>query len=104
METNFNVKKLFDDRIKDHIKMIRLACNEYQIPMFMTFAVENSPKGTKYVTEMYSAEACNRELSDDHLVKHGLVERGFEVVEPSSSEPVYEEALEDNIEQNNFDL
>lgn len=103
MEDSFNKKTIYNDKIKPLIRKIRLICDEYQVPMFMTFAVENSQKGTKYETEMHSGAACDTVLTNDRLVKHALVMKDFEVV-PSFSEPVYEEDLEESNEEDNFDL
>lgn len=103
METNFSKKTVYNDKIKTYVKKIRLVCDEYKIPMFMTFAVENTPKGTKYVTEMHSAAACNTELTNDRLVKHALVMSDFEVV-PSLSQPIYEDNLEGVNDSIDFDF
>ena len=90
----FYKKDIYESKIKDYVKKIMLMCDEYEIPMFMTFAVENTPNETVYVNEMRSAAACDALLTNDRLVKHALVMNDFEVV-PKVSLPVYEEDLED---------
>lgn len=94
IDYNFSKKDIYEGKIKDYVKKIMLMCDEYNIPMFMSFAVENTPKETVYINEMRSAAACNTSLTNDRLVKHALVMNDFEVV-PKISSPVYEEELED---------
>lgn len=90
----FSKRDIYDTKIKDHVKRILLMCDEYNIPMFMTFAVENNPQNTTYVSEMRSAAACDLVLTNDRLVKHALVMNDFEVI-PKLSAPAYETELED---------
>ena len=35
----FYKKDIYESKIKDYVKKIMLMCDEYEIPMFMTFAV-----------------------------------------------------------------
>mgnify|MGYP004463016311 FL=1 len=90
----FSKKETYDSKIKPLVKKIMLMCDEYNVPMFMTFAVKNSASGTEYVNEMRSAAACDTVLTNDRLVKLALILNDFEVVS-EISKPGYDEELED---------
>ena len=92
-EHTYSKKAIYNSKIKPLVKKIQLACDEYKLPMFMTFAVENTPNHTVYVNEMHSAAACETVLTNDRLVKHALILNDFEVV-PAIHKPLYEEELE----------
>ena len=77
-EHNYSKKAIYNSKIKPLVKKIQLACDEYKLPMFMTFAVENTPNNTVYVNEMHSAAACETVLTNDRLVKHALILNDFE--------------------------
>ena len=87
--SNFYSKnELYENRIKDYVKRILILCEEYQIPVFMTFALENTDTETVYETEMLSAAFEGKQLTDDKIAKHALVMNGFEVV-PENMSPRY---------------
>ena len=90
---SYSKRDIYDTKIKDYVKKIMLMFDEYNIPMFMTFEVENTPDKTVYVNQMRSAAACDTILANDRLVKHALVLNDFEVV-PAVSKPGYDEDLE----------
>ena len=60
-------------------------CQQYQIPMFVSIAVNDDGNETQYFNQMYSAKAHNILLSDDQIEKHVLVAGGFSVVPPRES-------------------
>lgn len=90
--TTYDKTQIYEERIKEHVKMILLLCDEYKIPAFMTFAVGNDEKGTSYVSEMMSAEVVGQHLTDDKLIDHALVMSGFKAV-VESKVPQYIETL-----------
>lgn len=91
--SDFSKKSDYDTHVKEHVKDVLLQCDRFGIPAFMTFAVENSEKGTNYITEMNSAGANGIKLKDDRIAKHALVEAGFEVV-PKQTAAAYQEVME----------
>lgn len=96
MEDNFYSKEdIYKEKIDDYVKKIRLACNEYKIPMFMSFAVENSKNNTKYITEMQSAQASGTLLTNDRLVKHAMIMQDFDVI-PHAANIVFKENVDDS--------
>ena len=84
----FDKNKEYQEHILPLVKEVLLYCDEYHIPVFMTFAVSDNGKQTEYATEMISAVAAAEKLKDDQLVKHAAVVSGFEVV-PSSDLLLY---------------
>ena len=90
---DYSRKDIYDHEIKDLVKQILLICDHHHIPVFMSFAVENSKEKTTYVNEMLSAAAEGLTLKDDKLVKHALVMDNFDVV-PKVTIPVFEEEME----------
>lgn len=89
----YSKKKEYDMEIKELVKTILLRCDKHKIPVFISLAVEDDGRDTKYVTEMLSAANLGVSLKKDNLVKFALVTSGFEVV-PERRAPVYEEELE----------
>ncbi len=92
-EMSYSRREEYDSEIKGYVKEILLLCSKYNIPVFMTFAVADTGKGTEYVTEMLSSTSEGVSLRDDHLVKHAMVTAGFEVT-PKKESPVLEEEME----------
>lgn len=90
---DYSASEEYKSEIHDLVVKVLLLCDQYKIPVFMTFAVENGLSGTRYMNEMLSPEMEGRVLTDDQIAKHALVMNGFEVV-PSITEPDFEEELE----------
>lgn len=87
----FDKNKEYQEHILPLVKEILLYCDEYHIPVFMTFAVSDNGKQTEYATEMISAVAAAEKLKDDQLVKHAAVVSGFEVVPVLGPSAIYDE-------------
>ena len=48
----FNKKDVYTDKIEPLINQLKKACNLEKMPMFITVAVQNGPKGTEYKSDM----------------------------------------------------
>lgn len=89
----YSKKKEYDREIKELVKTLLLRCDKHKIPIFISLAVEDDGRDTKYVTEMLSAANLGVSLKKDNLVKFALVTSGFDVV-PERKAPIYEQELE----------
>ncbi len=79
-EKGFNEKDDYKTKVEPLVKEILMACDQCHIPMFMTFATEDTGRDTHYETEVLSSTVENRELKNDLIRKHTLVMDGFDVV------------------------
>lgn len=90
---SFSKRQEFETDVLCHVREVLLQCDRHRIPVFMTFAVEDSEEGTKYVSDMLSSANLGVPLKDDLLVKHALIMAGFDAV-PAQKRFVYEEEQE----------
>lgn len=72
-------------KAKGRVMELLEICQQYQIPMFVSIAVDDDGNVTQYFNQMYSSKAHNILLSDDQIEKHVLVAGGFSVVPPRES-------------------
>lgn len=101
--TEYDRTKVFLEEIEALSGKLAVLCDQYQIPMFMTFAVKNDKDGTIYRSEVLSAAVEESVLMDDRIAKHVMVMNGFDVV-PRISIPSYEEELDTTIHMPAFDF
>lgn len=76
----YNKTKKYEDDILPLMKRILIYCNEYNIPMFATFAVSDDGKKTTYNTEVVTAASLGLTISEDHLVKHASILSGWDTI------------------------
>ncbi len=63
-------------QIEGKIKELLAACQVAGVPMFVSCAIANSETETTYLREVYSPQANEISLSDDHIRKHMLIASG----------------------------
>lgn len=90
---DYSKRDVYESTIREHVKKVLLLCEREGIPMFMTFALENTKNGTNYVVEMLSAASEGVTLKDDHIAKHALVVNGFELI-PKKASLIMKDVLE----------
>lgn len=74
--TIYNKRDIYEKKILPSVNTVMSLCSNLGIPAFMTFAVENSEKGTIYERKIVHAVA-REELKDDVLASLLLKINGF---------------------------
>ena len=62
------------------IKELKQFCTLEGIPMFITFALENTDEGTAYLSDMINPDLINVDLKDNKINEMVKVLNGFDVV------------------------
>lgn len=83
--TVYDREAVYKEEIDPLLRKIMQVCAMNGIPCFVTFAVKNDDKGTKYVSDMYSAITNDIALKDDNICKMANVLNGFDVVEQNKT-------------------
>jgi len=74
--TTYDKREIFEKKVLPSVNTAMSLCSSLGIPAFMTFAVENSDKGTVYERKIVHAVA-REELKDDVLASLLLKINGF---------------------------
>lgn len=79
MSTNnhYNKKSIYTKEIEPLVNQLKIICNMRQMPMFITVAVKNSPKGTEYISDMVLSSS-EIKLTDNRIASLLLKINGFE--------------------------
>lgn len=96
---DFDKTAIYNNLVKKKLKELLLLCNEYRIPVFVDMAVKNSSAETVYKSEFLSARSFGKNLTNDRLVKHALINSGFSVY-PGYNRPDLETALPQYVAEN----
>lgn len=83
--TVFDKEKLYEEKIAPLVNDIKLICNLENIPFFTTFCIKNNNKGTNYITEGILTGSREIKLKDDRIIKHTLIQNGFDAIQPRTS-------------------
>jgi len=75
--TTYDKREIFEKKVLPSVNTAMSLCSSLGIPAFMTFAVENSDKGTVYERKIVHAVA-REELKDDVLASLLLKINGFQ--------------------------
>lgn len=89
MERNIAVydkTKEFKENIEEMAQEIKKRCYELGIPCFMSFAVKNGEKDTKYKNFMNPAESNDIHLTKDDIVKHVKIYRDLDSIDEEPME------------------
>lgn len=78
--TIYDKEEEFKEEIKPIIQELMKLCATHQIPCFVTCAVKNNEKGTKYISDMHSPITNKIELKENQIVNMANVLNGFDVV------------------------
>lgn len=89
----FSKKSVFESKIRELSREILMHCSQHQIPVFMSFAVENDDEKTTYVNELLSPAFLGVELTDNKFPNHALVMDGWRTI-PPFQRPSDEEEME----------
>ena len=95
--TPFNHKSVCKAKIDPLIQQIKQICIVNNMPFFICVPVSNDEKGTKYEYDGLMPNMFDINLTDDHLAKHLLVARGFDV-RPAGQQSAFEEVAQAAIE------
>ena len=77
------------DKVKKQIDNLKKICCYYNIPMFVTAAIQdNDDDTTEYYSEVFGAKSHNIHLNDDRIKKHILIQDGFVPVPPREEQVV----------------
>lgn len=82
MNTVFDKKEIFEKEIEEKMTELKLLCNKYRCPMFVSVCVKNDKKRTEYVSDMVGAYSNDIHLMDDKIPKFVNVLNGFDTVPP----------------------
>lgn len=67
--TIYDKSKEYDDsEIVDTILKLKWLCNKFEIPMFLSMAIQNDENKTTYKNELISAVSSGIELKDDKFI------------------------------------
>ena len=66
--TVYDKEQVYKQRLKKLVTELKLICISEKIPMFITFAVADDGKTTKYIHDMVLS-AADRELSENRIAK-----------------------------------
>lgn len=80
MFTEFNKEDLYNKELLEKVYELKLLCNQYRMPMFISICVENDSKGTKYISEMVGSYSNDVKLKNDLIPKYVNVLNGFDTV------------------------
>lgn len=78
--TKYNITKEQEKDVGEALAHMLDVSRRYQLPMFASFAVENSEEETKYKNIIYEASAHDLKLKEDLIRKHMLIANGFDCV------------------------
>ena len=81
MGAEFSKKKEFVEEILPLVKELEYKCNLNRIPMFATFAVEDSGKKTTYRSAMLSPIGNKIRLSQDYFANFSNCLNGFTTID-----------------------
>ena len=81
--TNYDKTDTYEEQIQEKIQEILRICNKEQIPIFISVAVKNGEKGTKYINDMYASATNDVFLKDDYFPNYINVSNGFRTIPPS---------------------
>ena len=73
------------NKVKKQIDNLKKICIVYDVPMFVTAAIQDTENGTEYYSAVHGAASHHVELKDDRIQNHILVQNGFVPVPPRES-------------------
>lgn len=74
---HYNKKSIYNKEIEPLVNQLKIICNLRQMPMFITVAVKNSPKGTEYISDTVLSSS-EIKLTDNRIASLLLKINGFE--------------------------
>lgn len=80
--TVFDLSEQARQELELRLNALLQVCQIYHVPMFASVATKNSDEGTEYRNIVYSAQAHDMKLQEDHIRKYILIADGFEPVPP----------------------
>lgn len=78
--TPFNKTATFQENIAPIIEDLVKQCTIHNVPMFLTCAVTNNAKDTKYVRQIVSPDTRDLNLTNDEIQKHLCIQLGFDTI------------------------
>jgi len=82
VNTKFDKRKIYEDEIAEVVMELKLLCNKYKLPMFVSVCVKNG-KETEYVSDMVGSASNDIFLQDDKIPKYVNILNGFDTVPPN---------------------
>lgn len=81
--TEFDMTDVYNKEVFHKVEELKLLCNKYKIPMFVSLCVKNDKKESVYVSDMVGTNSNDIHLKNDKIPKYVNVLNGFNTVPPS---------------------
>ncbi len=78
--TIYDNTDVFKNEIQQKLDELMILCSQYQIPMFITFAVKNTVNDTEYYNDQISCANADVTLTNNLIPKLVDVMNGFDVI------------------------
>ncbi len=96
----YNKQEEFEDKIKPLVDEIERLCYKGKIPMFASFAIQNSARDTNYHNMFISPKIVNQKLQKDFMKQYIRIINGYKVIAPRDETeiPMLTQEIESNDE------
>lgn len=90
MNDKFNESAFYEQEILPIVTELFKKLKSHNIPAYFSACIANGEKGSKYKTELISADIAERRLTDDRFLKFVDINLGFDTVPNKLMEIEYE--------------
>lgn len=84
MITEFDNSDIFQCEIEKRMEELKILCNKYRIPMFISMCIKNDKNGSVYKSDMVGTVSNEIYLKDDKIPHYVNVLNGFDTVPPQT--------------------
>lgn len=89
----YDLSKEYEEKVLPLVQEVQKACYKLNMPFFMTFAVADNEKHTKYASEIYDDAAAGIELKNSYINQMACVLNGFVLVPSTDFLPMDEDTV-----------